>query len=128
MKQRLAILLLFALGCASSGSAPPTEARTSATTLQTLTPEARLAYLREAPGEGPRHARRLLDLLADTLAGALLVEEATFDLKAGDGRKMRIAERFVRTTFGPRAAIGPDPDPDHAEIERLLGYAVIDFT
>ena len=72
--------------------------------------------------------RRLLDLMADTLAGALLVEEAAFDLKAGDGRKARIARRFIRTTFGPRAAIGPEPDPDHAEVERLLGYAVIDFT
>jgi hypothetical protein len=27
-----------------------------------------------------------------------------------------------------RAAISPAPDPDHAEVERLLGYAVIDFT
>ena len=58
--------------------------------------------------------------------GALLVEEAAFDLKAGGGRKARIARRFARTAFGPRAAIGPEPDPDHAEFDRLLGYAVID--
>ena len=89
---------------------------------------AALAYLRGRPEEGPRQARRLLDLMADTLAGALLVEEAAFDHKAGDGRKARIARRFIRMTFGPRAAIGPEPDPDHAEVERLLGYAVIDFT
>lgn len=89
---------------------------------------AALAYLRGRPEEGPRQARRLLDLMADTLAGALLVEEAAFDLKAGDGRKACIARRFIRMTFGPRAAIGPEPDPDHAEVERLLGYAVIDFT
>ena len=66
--------------------------------------------------------------MADTLAGALLVEEAAFNLKAGDGRKARIADRFARTTFGPPALIGPQTDPDHAEVERLLGYAVIDFT
>jgi hypothetical protein len=72
--------------------------------------------------------RRLLDLMTDTLAGALMVEEAAFDLKAGDGRKACIARRFIRMTFGPRAAIGPEPDPDHAKVERLLGYAVIDFT
>ena len=89
---------------------------------------AALAYLRGRPEEGPRQARRLLDLMADTLAGALLVEEAAFDLKAGDGRKACIARRFIRMTFGPRAPIGPEPDPDHAEVERLLGYAVIDFT
>lgn len=93
---------------------------------------AALAYLRGRPEEGPRQARRLLDLMADTLAGALLVEEAAFDLKAGDGRKACIARRFIRMTFGPRAAIGSEPDPghapDHAEFERLLGYAVIDFT
>ena len=88
---------------------------------------AAFAYLRDRPEQGPRHARRLLDLLADTLAGALLVEEASFDLKAGDGRKARIAQRFARTTFGPRGAIGPEPDPDHAEFDRLLGYAAIDF-
>ena len=85
-----------------------------------------LAYLREQPEEGPRHARRLLDLLADTLAGALLVEEAAFDLKAGDGRKARIARRFAVSTFGSRAAIGPEPDPDQADFDRLLGYAVIE--
>ncbi len=85
-----------------------------------------LAYLRAQPEEGPRHARRLLDLMADTLAGALLVEEAAFDLKAGDGRKAQIARRFARTAFGPRAAIGSGPDPDHADFDRLIGYAVID--
>ena len=66
--------------------------------------------------------------MADTLAGALMVEEAAFDLKVGDGRKACIARRFAASTFGPRAAIGPEPDPDHAEVERLLGYAAIDFT
>ena len=87
---------------------------------------AALAYLRDRPEDGPRHARRLLELMADTLAGALLVEEAVFDLKAGDGRKARIARRFAVSTFGPRAAIGPEPDPDQADFDRLLGYAVIE--
>ena len=87
---------------------------------------AALAYLRDRPEDGPRHARRLLELMADTLAGALLVEEAVFDLKAGDGRKARIARRFAVSTFGPRAAIGPELDPDQADFDRLLGYAVIE--
>ncbi len=84
------------------------------------------AYLRDRPEDGPRQARRLLELMADTLAGALLVEEAAFDLKAGDGRKARIARRFARSTFGPCRTIGPEPDPDQAETDRLLGYAVIE--
>jgi hypothetical protein len=88
--------------------------------------EGALAYLRGNPEEGPRHARRLLDLMADTLAGALLVEEASFDLKAGDLRKGLIARRFLERRFGPRAAIGPGPDPAQARFEHLLGYAVIE--
>jgi hypothetical protein len=44
----------------------------------------------------------------------------------GDGRKAHIAHRFAVSAFGPRAAIGPEPDPDHADFDRLLGYAVID--
>ncbi len=88
--------------------------------------ECALAYLRGRPEEGPRHARRLLDLMADTLAGALLVEEASFDLKAGDARKGLIARRFLERCFGPRAAIGPGPDPAQARFEHLLGYAVIE--
>jgi len=39
----------------------------------------------------------------------------------------RIARRFARSCFGPRAANGPEPGPDQAEVDRLLGYAVIEI-
>ncbi|HSR71932.1 MAG TPA: acyl-CoA dehydrogenase family protein [Kiloniellales bacterium] len=84
---------------------------------------AALAFLRAAPGEAPRHARRLLDLLADTLSAALLLEEAAADLAEGDHRKAIVARRYLARRLGPRAAISDAPDPAHAVFERIVGYA-----
>ena len=86
-----------------------------------------LTYLQSRPSEGPRHARRLLDLMADGLSAALLLEEAAFDLKAGDGRKAMIAQRFLRSHFGDAGAIGPEPDAAHQVFDRIVGYAVIEL-
>ncbi len=85
-----------------------------------------LAYLRERPEEGPRHARRLLDLMAETLSGALLIEEAAFDLKAGDARKALVARRFLAMHLAPRRAIDAEPDAAQARFDHLVGYAVIE--
>ncbi|MGP1395717.1 MAG: acyl-CoA dehydrogenase family protein [Inquilinaceae bacterium] len=83
---------------------------------------AALDHLRAAPEDGPRHARRLMDLMADTLSAALLLEQATADLAAGDGRKALVARRYVGRHFGPAPAIGPDPDPAHGHFDALVGY------
>jgi acyl-CoA dehydrogenase len=85
-----------------------------------------LAWLRERPSEGPRHGRRLLDLLADTLAGALLAEEAVADLRLGDARKWRVASRFIRKVLGRADGIGPDYDPCNSEFDAVLAYETVD--
>ena len=65
--------------------------------------------------------------MADALSAALLLEEAAFDLKAGDGRKAMIAQRFLRTHFGDAGTIGPEPDAAHQVFDRIVGYAVIEL-
>jgi len=89
---------------------------------------AALAYLRNRPGEGPRHARRLIDLMGDTLAGALLLEEAAADLAAGDRRKALVAVHYLAQRFGPRTDIGAERDPAHAVFDHIVGYATVEAT
>ena len=84
-----------------------------------------LGYLRANPEDGPRLARRLMDLMADTLSGALLLEEAAAGLAAGDRRKALIAGRFLRDRFGRRPAIDATPDAAHAAFDAVIGYGVV---
>lgn len=84
-----------------------------------------LAYLRRTPEEGPRHARRLMELMSDLLCAALLLEEATADLEEGDRRKALVAARYVDSRFGPAPAIGKGADPCHEAFDSILGYAVV---
>ena len=84
-----------------------------------------LAYLRQRPEEGPRHARRLLETMADALAAALLLEEAAADLAHGDARKALVAERFLTMRFAAAPAIGPGRDPAHAAFDRIVGYGTV---
>jgi acyl-CoA dehydrogenase len=58
-----------------------------------------------------RHALRLLALMADILAAALLLEEAAQQLAEGDERKTLVARLFIETHFSaaPRGAL-PDRD------------------
>jgi len=84
-----------------------------------------LAYLRTRPREGPRHARRLMDLMADGLSAALLLEEAAADLKTGDKRKLLIARRYLAAHFGGRAPISSKRDPAQSAFERVVGYAAV---
>ena len=94
MKRYLAILLLFALGCASGGNAPLTEAPTSVVTFQNLTPEARLAYLREATVWSPIDTAKL-DLKAGPPGGEVAPDatlECDFVLLDPDKQRLREIE------------------------------------
>ncbi len=86
---------------------------------------AALVYLRERPEDGPRYARRLLEMMADGLAAALLLEEAAADLAHGDARKALVAERFQALRFAPAPPIGPARDPAHAAFGRIIGYGTV---
>lgn len=60
-----------------------------------------IAHLRADQAEAQRHARRLLGLMADVLAAALLLESATAEWAAGNGRMALIARLFVDTRLQP---------------------------
>ena len=68
-----------------------------------------VGYLRERPEEARRHARRLLGLMSDALAFALLCEEAATEYSAGNSRKRLVAELFREVSLRPpvRRGIGP---------------------
>jgi acyl-CoA dehydrogenase len=70
--------------------------------------EAAKRYLdRSEPDEVLLHARRFAELMADTLSGALLLEEASWSLEQfGDARKAVVARRFVRRRVEPRPMRG----------------------
>ncbi|MFQ5467183.1 MAG: acyl-CoA dehydrogenase family protein [Kiloniellaceae bacterium] len=87
---------------------------------------AALAYLRQNPAEGPRHARRLLDLMADTLCAALLLEEAGADLATGDGRKALVARRYLTLHPARQGAIDERADPAHATFAAIVNEQAID--
>lgn len=54
-----------------------------------------VAHIRDHPDDASRHGLRLLDLMADALSAALLLEEAAADVAIGDARKALVAERFI---------------------------------
>lgn len=99
----------------------PTAMAAIAAPLAALSGQSReaLSYLRANPAEGPRHGRRLLDLLADNLALALLAEEAAADLAAGDRRKLLIAGRLAARLSG-RTPVGPAADPAQAAFQAVI--------
>lgn len=71
--------------------------------------EAAVAYIGGDAARGQRHARRLLALMADVMAAALLLEEATAGLGAGDARKSLVLKLFLQTTLAPPARRGVGP-------------------
>ena len=88
------------------------------------------AYLEGAPDDlALLHSRRFAELLADTVQGALLVEEASWALaRDGDARKAAVARRFAsrRLAAAPLRGI---TDPDRAVLdffEPLVRYGHID--
>jgi acyl-CoA dehydrogenase len=78
--------------------------------------------LRADPQQGPRDARRLMGLMADTLAAALLVEEAALGHAAGDGRKAIIARLFIEQRLAPPAnrGLGKDRAWAHDHFDALI--------
>ena len=78
--------------------------------------------LRADPAQGPKDARRLLDLLADTLAAALLVEEAALGHASGDGRKAIFARLFIEQRLAPPAnrGLGDDRSWAHDHFDELI--------
>jgi alkylation response protein AidB-like acyl-CoA dehydrogenase len=57
--------------------------------------KAAAAEIRAQPHEGPRRARWLATVMAESLAAAVLVEAAAADLSRGDARKALVARRFI---------------------------------
>jgi acyl-CoA dehydrogenase len=86
-----------------------------------------LALIRSDAAEARRHARRLMALMADILAGALLLGEAEEGLKLGDHRKSLIARLFIEARFQPPARRGILPQRDwmHREFDALATYQPI---
>ncbi len=85
-----------------------------------------LIHLRTHPEDGERFARKLMDHMADVLSGALLAEEAAYDLAAGDARKAFVARRYLEKTFGPRdLGIKSGEDLLHSHFTAIVSYTVI---
>jgi hypothetical protein len=86
-----------------------------------------LALIRSDGAEARRHARRLMALMADILAGALLLGEAEEGLKGGDHRKSLIARLFIEARFQPPARRGILPQRDwmHREFDALATYRLV---
>jgi hypothetical protein len=82
-----------------------------------------VAHIR-AQEEGSRHARRLLDRMADTLCAALLLEEASADQARGDWRKTILARRYLANRLAPppQAALAPSEDLGQRQFGAIIGY------
>ena len=64
------------------------------------------AYLQANPAEAQRHARRLMAMMAESLAAALLLEEASERCAAGDERKAMVARLYIESRLAPRPRRG----------------------
>jgi len=89
-----------------------------------------ISYLETAPDDmALLQSRRFAELLADTVEGALLVEEAAWALdRNGDARKAAVARRFAsrRLASSPLRGI-TDPDRSVLDLfEPLVRYGTID--
>ncbi len=80
-------------------------------------------------GLAQRHARRLMRLLADTLAAALVLEEASLKYAEGDCRKALVAERFISRHFlqPTRRGILASADRSNELFYELVTYQAIDL-
>jgi alkylation response protein AidB-like acyl-CoA dehydrogenase len=72
-----------------------------------------IAYIQAHPNDAPCHGRRLLDLMADSLSAALLLEAATAGAAGGDARGALVAQRFIaqRLMRPARRGLAPLDDP-----------------
>jgi acyl-CoA dehydrogenase len=92
--------------------------------------EAARKYLERAEeDETLLHAKRFAELMADTLSGALLLEEANWSLdRDGDARKVMVARRFVRRRLEsrPMRGIGDGDRSVLDHFEPLVRYGRIE--
>jgi alkylation response protein AidB-like acyl-CoA dehydrogenase len=86
-----------------------------------------IAFVQSDGAEAQRHARRLMDYLADVVSAALLLEEAGDGLAAGDARKALIARHYVERRLDPpeRRGIVSGRDWPHRHFDDLLGHRKI---
>ena len=84
-----------------------------------------IAHLHKDVVEAQRQALRLLALLADILAAALLLDEARASLAAGEERKSLIARLFIESHFiaEPRGSF-PERDWLYRQFKELTETAV----
>jgi hypothetical protein len=84
--------------------------------------EAAVAYIGKDAALGQRHARRLLALMSDVMAAALLLEQATAGRARGDARKDLVLKLFVQATLDRPAhrGIGPATEWTGAVFEPLV--------
>ena len=89
-----------------------------------------VAHIRDHPDEAPYHGRRLLELMADTLSGALLLEEAVADIASGNARKALVARRFIEHRLRPasRRGLAPLDDPAQCHFDAIIGYEHLPVT
>lgn len=75
-----------------------------------------------------RHARKLLQLMADVMAAAMLLDEAREDLADGDARKALVSRLFLEARLQPpaRRGIGPDQEWTDRYFWPLVGYEPVD--
>ena len=103
-------------------AALPKDLRNEGAMLRRALGDCRSAFkrVRDNPAEGPVIARRLLELAATAVAGALLLEEAGLGLADGDARKALLARRFMARHFAPRGDVVQPPDPAHAAFDAII--------
>lgn len=77
-------------------------------------------HLAKNPADAQKEAEKLLILMADTMAGALIVQEAAEDAAKGDMRKTLVANRFVDNTFNAHKKIGAGPDPAQRHFNKII--------
>jgi hypothetical protein len=108
------------LACAGAGLAGETVALSTA--LDEV--EAALAFLTSNERARLQHARRLIGLMADLLAAALLLETAGRELADGNGRRRAVLGRFIAARLAPppRRGIVPVQEIDTKVLEALLAY------
>jgi len=87
---------------------------------------AAVVELSARPAEGPRRARRLATVMAETLAAAALLEAAADSLSRGDARKMLVARRFVEECTSRPWTTTTDDEVYNHWFEPLLAGESID--
>jgi hypothetical protein len=83
-----------------------------------------IQFVQSDGDEARRHARRLMDYLADVVSAALLLEDAGRGLAEGDGRKAMITRLFVehRLDAPTRRGISAGRDWPYRHFDALMAH------